>query len=88
MVLYSIIKPYNSFFVINRHIRQENSITFDDVFHRDIEALDDNVSWIKLLKELTDSQNKLIKVSKFLLSLMKFIMRVSMVNGAHSLQFY
>jgi hypothetical protein len=68
--------------------RQENSITFDDVFHRDIEALDDNVSWIKLLKELTDSQNKLIKVSKFLLSLMKFIMRVSMVNGAHSLQFY
>ena len=68
--------------------RQENSITFDDVLHRDIEALDDNVSWIKLLKELTDSQNKLIKVSKFLLSLMKFIMRVPMVNAAGSLQCY
>ena len=24
--------------------RQENSITFDDVLHRDIEALNDNVS--------------------------------------------
>ena len=42
-------------------VRQAKSITFYDIVHRDIEALDDNVSWIKLLKELTDSQNKLIK---------------------------
>ena len=68
--------------------RQEKSITYDDVVHRDIEALDDNVSYIKLLKELTNSQNKFIKVSKFLLSLIKFIMRAPMVNAARSLQCY
>jgi len=37
---------------------------------------------------LTDSQNKFIKVSKYLLSLIKFIMRVPMVTAAHSLQLY
>jgi hypothetical protein len=31
MVLYSIIKPYNSFFVINRHIARHNFI-LDDLF--------------------------------------------------------
>ena len=31
MVLYSIIKPYNSFFVINRHIARHNFI-LNDVF--------------------------------------------------------
>ena len=29
MVLYSIIKPYNSFFVINRHIARHNFILND-----------------------------------------------------------
>ena len=29
MVLYSIIKPYNSFFVINRHIARQNFILND-----------------------------------------------------------
>jgi len=37
---------------------------------------------------LTDSQNKFNKVSKFLLSLIKFIMRAPMVNAARSLQCY
>ena len=68
--------------------RQEKSITYGDVVHRDIEALDDNVSQIKLLKELTDSRNKFIQVSKFLLSLIKFIMRTPKVNAARSLQYY
>ena len=64
------------------------SITFDDVVHRDIEALDDNLSYLKLLKELTDSQNKFIKVSKFLLSLINLIMRDPMVTAARSLLCY
>ena len=70
--------------------RQEKSIVFFfyDVVHRDIEVLDDNVSQIILPKELTDSQNKFIEISKFLVNLMKFIMRAPMVNTAGSLQCY